>query len=161
MRTRFAAVVCSTIGLIGASGSAFADTIGRYECTIFAAPNQEPIGDRPGHSLLSFQYTCLGVDGLLKGAVYTASSVSEWDGPQGTYLLGSGIHRAPGGFAITQLVEGTGSVVMKDGKPVGVESAGKAVVKFASGPLTSLAGKNFKFATRPTGLSRFTLELTD
>lgn len=31
----------------------------------------EQIGDREGHALSSVQYTCSGVEGLLKGAVYT------------------------------------------------------------------------------------------
>jgi hypothetical protein len=154
--------VCSALSLIGASGFALAETIGRYECSIIGTASQEPIGDRNGHNLLSWQYSCFGVDGLLKGAVVTASSISEWDGPQGTYLFGGGIHRAPGGLAVAQLVEGTGSVVMKDGKVVGTESSGKTVFKFASGTLAALSGKVVKFASKPmTGVGRFSLEFTD
>ena len=72
------------------------------------------------------------MDGLLKGAVYTGASISEWDGSKGTYLSAGGIHRVAGGLAVTQLTEGTGSVVMKDGKPAGSESSGKGLIKFAS-----------------------------
>jgi hypothetical protein len=39
------------------------------------------------------QYSCFGVDGLLKGAVYTASTIQEWDGPQGTFLSAGGMYR--------------------------------------------------------------------
>lgn len=162
MSKRFIATfVCSALSLIGASGFAFAETIVRYECSNIGTMSQEPIGDRNGHGLVSLQFSCFGVDGLLKGAVYTASNISEWDGPQGTFLFAGGIHRAPGGLAVTQLMEGTESVIMKDGKPAGTESSGKAVFKFASGTLAALSGKVVKFATKPTGVGRFSLELTD
>jgi hypothetical protein len=92
-----ATVVCSTVGLISASGFALAETVGRYECSVVGAASQEPIADRDGHRLTSLQYSCFGVEGLLKGAVYTGSSISEWDGPQGTYLSAGGIVRASGG----------------------------------------------------------------
>lgn len=156
-----ATFVCSALSLIGASGFALAETIGRYECSVVGTVGREPIGDRDGHSLVSLQYSCFGVHGLLKGDVHTASSVSEWDGPKGTFLFGGGIHRAPGGLAATQITEGTGSVVMKDGKPAGTDSSGKGVFKFASGTLAAHSGKAFKFATKPTGLGRFEMEFTD
>ena len=69
--------VCSALSLIAATGFARADTIGRYQCGVIGAIAQEPIGDRDGHVLLSFEYSCQGVDGLLKEAVSTAVSVSE------------------------------------------------------------------------------------
>ena len=97
----------------------------------------------------------------MKGAVYTGSNISEWDGPQGTFLSAGGIYRAPGGLAVTQLMEGTGSVIMKDGKPVGAETSGKTIFKFASGTLAALSGKTVKFVSQPTGAGRFNLELTD
>ena len=71
MRKRFIATfVCSALSLIGASGFALAETIGRYECSFIGTGSQEPIGGT-GHSLSSNQFSCFGVDGLLKGAVYT------------------------------------------------------------------------------------------
>ena len=151
-------VVCSTLGLISASGFALAETAGRYECSVVGAASQEPIGDKDGHRLASVQYVCFGVDGLLKGAVYTGASISEWDGSQGTYLSAGGIHRVAGGLAVTQLTEGKGSVVMKDGKPAGAESSGRAVFKFGSGTLAALSGKTVKFETKPTGVGRFSIE---
>jgi hypothetical protein len=154
-------VVCSALGLISANGFALAETVGRYECSVVGAVSQEPIGDRDGHRLASIQYACFGVDGLLKGAVYTGTSISEWDGSKGTYLSAGGIHRVAGGLAVGQLTEGTGSVVMKDGKPAGSESSGKALFKFASGTLAALSGKTARFETKPTGVGRFSLELTD
>jgi hypothetical protein len=160
MNKRFIATfVCSA--LIGASGFAFAETIGRFECSIIGTASPEAIGDWGGHGLASVQFSCFGVDGLLKGAVYTGSNISEWDGPRGTYLSAGGIYRAPGGLAVTQLVDGTASVIMKDGKPVGAETSGKTALKFASGTLAALSGKTVKFASQPTGAGRFNLELTD
>jgi hypothetical protein len=154
------AVACSTLSLVSASGFALAETVGRYECSVIGAPSQEPIGDRDGHRLTSVQYSCLGVEGLLKGAVFTGSSISEWDGSQGTYLTAGGIHRASGGLAVSQLTEGKGSVVMKDGKPAGNEVSGKGVFKFASGTLAALSEKAVKFESKPIGVGRFSLEYT-
>jgi hypothetical protein len=149
--------ICSLLGLIGASGSAFAGMIGRYECSIIGLPMQDPVGDRPGHMLVTVQYSCFGVDGLLKGTVHTVSSVSEWDGPQGTFLIGGGTQRAPGGLAVTQITDGTAWVI----KPSGTESKGTGIFKFASGTLAALSGKSFKFTTKSTGDLRFDLEYAD
>jgi hypothetical protein len=152
---------CSGLSLIGASGFAVADTIGRFECNYVGPVSQEPIGDRDGHNVVSVQYSCFGVDGLLKEAVYTGTSVSEWNGPKGMYLLSGGTVRSPGAFAVTQLLEGIGSVVMKDGQPVGAEAKGRAIFKFASGTLATLAGRTFNFVSKPIGYGRFDVELSD
>jgi hypothetical protein len=152
-------VVCSTLGLINATGFALAETVGRLECSVVGAVSQDPIGDKDGHLLRSVQYSCLGVEGLLKGALYSGSSTSQWDGPQGTYLSGGGIIRVAGGLAVTQLTEGTGSVVMKDGKPAGSESSGKGLFKFASGTLAALSGKADRWEAKPAGFGRFSLEV--
>lgn len=155
------ALACMAAGLTGMAPLARADTIAHYECAVVGFPSPELIGDRPDHSLMTVEYSCVGVDGLLKGVVYTASNTVEWDGPKGTFLVGTGIHRIPGGRAVMQLTEGTAAVVTKDGKPVGNETSGKGVVKFASGPLAALSGKTIKFVTKPVNPIRFTVELTD
>jgi hypothetical protein len=166
MNKRFIATfVCSAFSLIGASGFALAEPIGRYECSVIGTIGKEPIDKRNGHILVSLEYSCFGVDGLMKGDVHTASSASEWDGPKGTFLRGGGLHRAPEGLAVSQITEGTGWVV-KPGDteysgPAGTASSGKAVFKFASGNLSALSGKAFKFATKPTGPDRFEMEFTD
>jgi hypothetical protein len=160
MRKRFiATIVCSAVSLIGASGGALAETIGRYQCSVIDFPGQEPIDDRPDHFLVSLQYSCFGVDGVLKGDVHTASSASELDGTKVTFLRGGGIHRAPGGLAVTQITDSVSSLVTKDGKPP--ESSGTGIFKFASGTLRALSGKPFKFTSKPTGIGRFDLEYTD
>ena len=156
-----ATFVCSALSLIGASGFALAETIGRYECNVVGTISPELIGDRSEHSLVSYQFSCFGVAGLLKGAVYSAIHVSEWDGSQGTFLLVGGVHRSAGGFAVTQMSDGAGSVVVKDGKRIGSTSSGKATFKFASGTLAALSGKTVNFTSKSTGLERFELEFAD
>lgn len=111
-------VAAPTLVFISTCGMAQAETVGRYDCSVVGAATQDPVGDREGHRITSVQYACVGVDGLLKGALYTESSTSEWDGPKGQYMNGIGVVRAPNGIVVTQVTEGTGSVVMKDGKPM-------------------------------------------
>lgn len=162
MRTRIiSTLVCSALGTITASSLAHADMIARYECNTVGFGSQEPLGDRPDHTFSTVDYACVAVDGVLKGAVYTGFSAVEWDGPKGTFLVGNGVHRIPGGRVVSQMVEGNISYVMKDGKPVGTESAGKGIVKFASGSFAALAGKALKFTTTPVNPIRFILEFTD
>jgi len=162
MRNRFTVtLMCSALVSMVATGSAYSDTIGRYECSIVGIGSPEPLGDRAGHGLLSYQFSCYGIDGLLKGAVYSAVHVSEWDGPQGNFLLAGGVHRVAGGFAVTQMTEGTGSVSTKDGKPAGVTASGKAVFKLGSGSLAALSGKAASFTSKVTGANRFELEFAD
>ena len=145
MSKRFiAAFVCSALGLTSSGGFALAETIGRYNCSIVGTAGQEPIGDRNGHFLASVQYSCFGEEGLLKGDVHTASSASEWDNNQGTFLIGGGIHRVLGGLAVSQITEGTGSIVMKDGKPVGTELLGKGSVQVRLGHLGGALRKGFQ-----------------
>ena len=152
--------VCSTLGLINASGFALAETVGRYDCSVIGTASQDPIGDKDGHRLATVQYSCFGVDGLVNGALYSGSSISEWDGPKGTYFAGGGIIRAPRGLAVTQLTEGVGSAIMKDGKPAGNEASGKGLIKFASGTLAELSGKAVRWEAKPAGFNRFSLEVT-
>lgn len=153
------ALVGAALGVIVAQ-PARADVIARYECSTVGFYSQEPIGDRPDHNLVTQDYVCVGADGLLKGAVYSASNAVEWDGSKATMVFGGGVHRIPGGRVVTQLVEGSAQAVMKDGKPVGVESSGKAIVKFASGPYAGLSGRTIRFVTTPVNPIRFNLEFT-
>ena len=161
MNKRFVAtIVGAAFAIVAACQPARADMIGRYECSISGFYSQEPIGDRPDHTLMAQDYVCVGVEGLLKGAVYSAANAIEWDGPKGTIVFGGGMHRIPGGRLVTQLVEGTAQATVKDGRPVGVESSGRGVVKFASGSFAGLNGKSVKFSTTPVNPIRFNLEFT-
>ena len=151
------------VGLCAFGGSelAHADTIGKYECNVLGSNAPEPLGDRTGHGLVSYQFSCVGVDGLLKGAVYSAIHVSEWDGTQGKFLLAGGVHRTGNGFAVTRMQEGTGTINVQEGKPIGTASSGIAIFNLGSGTLAALSGKTAKFKSRSTGYGRFVLEFED
>lgn len=156
-----AGILASAFGLVGAGGSAHADSIGRYECNIMGAVGLEPIGDHDGHLLRSFDYSCAGVEGIFKGALLSAVSVSEIDGSRVTFHLVGGVHRTAGGLAVGESLEGTGSSVMQEGGRARTPSAGTMIFKFASGKLASLSGKTFKWAAKPIGFNRFELEYED
>ena len=51
----------SALGLVGSTGLAYSETVGRYECNVVGTANPEPLGDRGGHSLAGIQFSCLGV----------------------------------------------------------------------------------------------------
>ncbi|WFU80612.1 MULTISPECIES: hypothetical protein [Bradyrhizobium] len=152
-------VLCSTFGLLGLTEVTPTDPVRRYDCTIDGT-DREPVGDRNGHVIVSLQYTCRVADGLLRDAGITAISVSEWDSEKGTYLASLDVHRALGGYAVGQLLEGDGSSVMEDNRAVGIAASGKTVFKFASGSLAALSGKTVKFTTKPVGSRRFEMEFT-
>ncbi len=153
-------VFCSALAVIVTAQMARADSIARYECNVVNFATQEPIGDRPDHTLSLLEYSCVAVDGVLKGALYTGSNTVEWDGPKGRIIVGGGIHRLPGGRAITQLSEGVASIVMKDGKFAGNDASGKGVIKYAGGSFAALDGKQVKFTSTPVSPIRFILEMT-
>ena len=88
------------------------------------------------------------------------SSISEWDGTVGKYLSDGGIIRAPGSFAVVQIIDGTASVAVRDGKYDGVNATGNAIFKFASGTFAALSGKVVRFEISPTSTTRFTMELS-
>lgn len=157
----FAGLFLAAAVLISSAGMSKAELIGRYQCNIVGPAIPEPVGDRSGHHILSYSYSCVGIEGILKDAVVTASSVSEWDGLKTKTTAALGVHRAPGGAAIGQLLEGAGSVIIKDEKPVGTEMSGKSVFKFASGTLAPLSGKTVNFVSKSTGLNRFEMLFTD
>jgi hypothetical protein len=155
------ASLCFLLSFIFTSEVARAETIGRYECNVIGTLSQEPVGDRDGHVFTSFQYSCFGTEGLLKGAVATTVAVIEWDGPKGTFVSTVKIHRAPGGIAVGQTDEGTAFMIMKDGKPIGTEASGNSVIKFASGTLARLSGKTLKWVSKSISPGRFEQEYSD
>jgi len=156
-----ASILASAFGLIGTSGFAQADSLGRYECNIIGPIGLDPIGDRDGHQLRSYDYSCAGVDGIFKGAVLTAVSVSEMDGSRVTYHLAGGVHRIAGGLAVGETLEGTGSTVAQEGSPARATASGRMIFKFASGKLAALSGKTFKFTAKPIGFNRFEMDYGD
>ncbi|WP_445219692.1 hypothetical protein ACKWRH_05885 [Bradyrhizobium sp. Pa8] len=159
-RPSLTTVLCSIFGLLGLNGIALADSTRRYDCTIDGT-DREPIGDRNGHIVVSLQYNCRVADGPLKDAGITGLSVSEWDSEKGKYLASLDVHRALGGFAVGQLMEGIGASVMENNRAAGIAASGKTVFKFASGSLAALSGKTVKFTTKLVDSRRFEMEFTD
>jgi hypothetical protein len=160
MNNRIALLSCSILAMLIGSQTARADILARYDCNMVDFFTQEPMGDRPDHNLSLLQYSCVGVDGPLKGVLYSGSNTVEWDGLKGKIIVGGGIHRIPGGRLVTELTEGNVVAVMKDGKLIGNESSGKGIVKLAVGPFATLNGKTVKFSTTPISPIRWTLEMT-
>jgi hypothetical protein len=156
-----AVVTGAALSLLCSTGLAQSGQIVRYECSYIGNGAPEPIGDKPGHALVSLVFTCRAVDGVMKGAAVSAMSISEWGEGKGTLLTAIGSHAAAGGYAVTQLVEGTGAVIMKDDKPVGFTTTGKVLIKAAWGTLGALAGKTVTFNTRPTGPHQFEMTYDD
>jgi len=160
-RFLIASILASTFGLVGASGFAQADSLGRYECNIIGPIGQDPIGDRDGHLLRSYDFSCAGVDGIFKGAVTTSVTVSEIDGSKVTFHFAGGVHRMAGGLAVGETLEGTGSTVMQEGGATRAIASGRMIFKFASGKLAALSGKTFKWTAKPIGFNRFEMEYGD
>jgi hypothetical protein len=155
--THIRAAFLATVAIVGVNSVARADMIGRYECTSTGAPVIDAIGDQPAHILSAGQFTCVGVDGLLKGATYTGFANSEWSGQNGTWITGGGVHRIPGGIAVQQLIDGTGLAAA----PGQYDASGTGTIKFASGSLSGLAGKTLKWTSKSAGVGRSILEFTN
>jgi hypothetical protein len=159
-RYRMSVIFCSALAVIVSAQMAHAENLARYQCNVVNFATQEPIGDRPDHTLSLLEYSCLAVDGALKGALYTGANTVEWDGPKGRIIVGGGIHRLPGGRAVTELSEGVASIVMKDGKFAGNEASGRGVIKYAGGAFAALNGKQVRFTSTPVSPIRFILDMT-
>jgi hypothetical protein len=160
-KTLITSILFSVVLVAGVNGPSYADPIVRYECNIVGTNSPEPVGDRERHSVQVTQTSCVALDGLMKGASFTGISINEWDGTKGTLLLAGGVHRMPGSMAVTEAIEISATVIVQDGKPVGVTGSGKVLFKFASGAFASLAGKTYKLTYKSTGPTRFEQEYSE
>lgn len=157
MKRFLATTAITMICLVGISETASADMIARYDCTSTGVPTIDAIGEYPGHILSSGQFTCVASEGLLKGATYTAFSNAEWQGQNGVFISGGGVHRITGGIAVQQLIEGKGVA----SAPGQYDASGSGTIKFAAGSIAQLAGKTVKWTSKSNGAGRSILELTD
>ena len=73
-----ASILVSVFGLIGATGVALADTIGRYECNIIGQTSLEPIGDRDGHLLRSYDFPAWVWTASSKGQCILPTLSASW-----------------------------------------------------------------------------------
>ncbi len=87
----------------------------------------------------------------MSGAVVTGGDVTDWDKTSGVEVLGDGVVRKPGGFAVYQDTEGKVAVTIADGKVSGFSGAGKVHWVIATGSAAPLAGKTFSYTLKSTG----------
>jgi hypothetical protein len=156
-RIRQIAVSSILVGSMAAAGVAAAQS--KSVCNTFQS-NSDAFGDRDGHSVSVSEYACTVTGGLLDGGV--TKGIGYWDVSGGTFamLSGNGVVRKPGALAVFQQLEGKLNLVMKDGKPVGWNGAGRARYVAASGSMSPLHGKAFRWQAASTGFNTFTIEST-
>lgn len=96
----------------------------------------------------------------MDGGVMTSTNIYEWDGAKAVVLTGGGVSRKPGATAVHEVTEATITLVMTDGKVTGFTSAGKGVIKLATGSAASMNGKTYSYTARPTSPVEFVIEST-
>jgi hypothetical protein len=129
-------------------------------CQYFGASAREPVGDHEGHLTLVSQYSCRMEGGPMDGAVVTGGDVTDWDKTSGVEVLGDGVVRKPGGFAVYQDTEGKVAVTIADGKVSGFSGAGKVHWVIATGSAAPLAGKTFSYTLKSTGAGQWEADAT-
>ena len=137
----------------------FAQTSWQSHCQYIGAASRETL-DKDARAVGTAQYSCRASGGALDNSVITGINVVEWNGPNGVAVAGYGTARKPTGMAVFTLIDMKVSVVMKDGKPVGLTSSGKAKFTLTSGEANPLLGKSFSFSTKVTGPGQFDIDST-
>ena len=85
------AMCASAFGQAGLSYKASCQEVGNSA--------EEPLGDRDGHSIDVFQFTCRIEGGPLDGGVMTGMTISEIEKTTSIGLSGAGVIRKAGGLA--------------------------------------------------------------
>lgn len=127
-------------------------------CTYAGASALEPLGDRQGHAIREVHYVCTGQSGPMQGGTMTATGIYEWSGNEGKLLAANGVMRKPGSVVVFDTTEGSGSLVLVDGRPIGARTTGKGVYRLATGAAADLNGKTFTYSTRPAPNGQFVIE---
>lgn len=158
----FAKNILGAAALATAAFSAMAQTplMQKAYCVYVGANPMEPVGDRPGHALQVLNYSCRTEGGPMDGGVMTGTNITEWDAGKAVILSGSGVGRKPGAMASFQVIEGSTTLTMADGKVTGMTSTGRGVMKHASGTASVLNGKTYSHVVRLLGPSQFVIETT-
>lgn len=138
---------------------AFAQTSWQSNCQYVNAASREAL-DKEGRAVGTAEYSCRTVGGPLDNSVLSGINVVEWNGTSGVAVAGYGAARKPTGMAVFTITEMKVSVVMKDGKPAGLTSSGKAKFTLTSGDGSALSGKSFSFSTKVTGPAQFVIDST-
>jgi len=152
-------VAMGLLGLFVASSSAQAPQTYRYLCQSVGTGPQEPLGDRDGHSVSVYSYSCRVEGGPLDGGVVTGSAIYEWDKTKAVGLTGNGVVRRPGAMAVFQLSDFTNALTVVDGKVTGFLAAGHGTYKLATGAAAPLGGRTYTYTGRPNGPGQFTVDI--
>jgi hypothetical protein len=127
-------------------------------CQNFGMSSVEPFGDRPAHNLVVSSYSCRVSGGAMDGSVTTGTSYWDASGPKWILLTGNGAGRKAGGLQVFQQIEGAMELTMRDGKAVGWTATGRGRYLTATGTVSELAGREFRWNARSTGFNAFTIE---
>jgi hypothetical protein len=96
----------------------------------------------------------------MDGAVYTGSSVWEWDKTTAELRAGSGIYRKPGALLAYGRDEGKLALTLADGKVTGWTVTRRGAYNVATGGAAALAGKKWTAVAHSTGANQFTADVT-
>lgn len=130
----------------------------RNSCT--SSPGApEPLGT-DGRALGVASATCKTEGGPMNGGVATQHGLWEFEKGRMVLLSGDGVVRKPGSVLTYKLTSGTGTLLMKDGKPTGWTGSGTGVYTAGSGDAAMLKGKTFTWTGRATGPGTHIIEST-
>lgn len=96
----------------------------------------------------------------MNGGVATQHALWEFEKGRMLLLSGDGVVRKPGSVLTYKLTSGTGTLLIKDGKPAGWTGSGTGVYTAGSGDAAMLKGKTFTWTGRATGPGTHVIEST-
>jgi hypothetical protein len=147
------------LGIFGLTSFAQTPLTYRYLCQSIGTGPQEPLGDRDGHNISVYSYSCRVEGGPLDGGVVTGNAIYEWDKTNAVGLTGNGVVRKPGAAAVFQLSDFKNALTVVDGKVTGFLAAGHGTYKLATGTAAPLAGKTYTYTGRPNGPGQFAVDI--
>jgi|OpeIllAssembly_1097287.scaffolds.fasta_scaffold169590_1 hypothetical protein len=147
------------LGLFGATSFGQTPLTYRYLCQSIGTGPQEPLGDRDGHNISVYSYSCRVEGGPLDGGVVTGNAIYEWNQTIAAGLTGNGVVRKPGAVAVFELSDFKNALTVVDGKVTGFSAAGHGTYKLATGTAVSLAGRTYTYTGRPNGPGQFAVDI--
>ena len=129
-------------------------------CNAVGYSPAQPLGDRKGHSIAVSHSSCRIEGGPLDGGVMTGMTIWEWHKGNAVMLSSIGVSRKPGTTLAYQNTRGKMSLMMSDGKVVGVQGSGRGRCTMATGAAAAHKGKAYGFTFKSTGPSQFEIDVT-
>jgi hypothetical protein len=155
-------LIVVAMGLLGMpTAPSFAQTplTYRYLCQSIGTGPQEPLGDRDGHNISIYSYSCRVEGGPLDGGLVTGNALYEWNKTTAVGLTANGVVRKPGATAVFQLGDFKNALTVVDGKVTGFLATGQGTYKLATGTAAPLAGKTYSYTSRPNGWGQFAVDI--